>query len=379
MRSKYFLIITGLVFTATAVLAGDENAALKKELSAPVVTVQPQMVQAVQQPAQQIPVQQVPAQQVYQQAPATSQPIYVIEKQPTTYVEDAPLKESKADQLRKSREDVERNTEERIVEKLEGDRVRAEQERAKKILDVMDPKPEAKPVAEAPIAPPQQVVVVPPPAVTQVKEDIKDIPKEEKKLNRVSMQALMGYSAYPSVQNVQSGTSFGAGVGYLLDSQLSLDLDFIYTRFNIDSTDGSYTVDPNTGILYPRVTRMDQYNIAGDVKYRLLQDSKLSPYVGGIVSYTMRNFGNGNVQYSNQVNNNSLSSWALDAGGIAGVDLALSEKFRIGMDLRYLFNITYNLNNVPNRSYYFSTSNPNTSAVESLSYYTFAVNAQLMF
>lgn len=385
MGKKLFVT---LMLVSVSAFAANEHETLKKELSAPAVVVQPQILKPVitAQPVQEDSTASVATTQSSQptlvqpaQAAATIpvQPIYVVEKQPTTVVEDVPLKESKADQLRKQRENVERQTEERIVEKLEGDRVRAEQERAQKIMDVMETKPvvqpepvAAKPVVEA--AP----IAVPPPAITQVKEELKEV-KDDNKSGKMSANALIGISSYTSGDNVKGGTAFGAGIGYLVDPQMSFNLEFLYSRFDIENP-SSFYYDPLTNFYYPYVTRMDQYNISANMKYRVIENSRLSPYIGGILSYTIRSFSNGNLPYQN-IQNANLSSWAMDAGLMGGVDFALSDKFSIGMDLRYLFNITYNLNNVQNRNYYFSGITPGTKAIESLNYYIVGINGLLTF
>ena len=58
----------------------------------------------------------------------------VLKNQPTTYVEASPLVESRAEQMRKQRQQAELNTEQRIVEKLEQSRLEDEKDRAARLF-----------------------------------------------------------------------------------------------------------------------------------------------------------------------------------------------------------------------------------------------------
>ncbi len=57
-----------------------------------------------------------------------------VQKQPVTYIQDTPLEESKAERLRKTRQSVEVETEQRIVEKLEQSRLEDEKKRQQSIF-----------------------------------------------------------------------------------------------------------------------------------------------------------------------------------------------------------------------------------------------------
>src|SRR5438045_3203689 len=59
---------------------------------------------------------------VIQSSPQATAQAPVVVSQPTTYVEATPLEESRADRLRKARQDTEVQTEQKIVEKLEQSR-----------------------------------------------------------------------------------------------------------------------------------------------------------------------------------------------------------------------------------------------------------------
>jgi len=58
-----------------------------------------------------------------------------IQRQPVTIIQDTPLEDSRADQLRRARQGAELQTEQKIVEKLERDRLEDEQKRLQSLLN----------------------------------------------------------------------------------------------------------------------------------------------------------------------------------------------------------------------------------------------------
>ena len=67
-----------------------------------------------------------------QLAPASSMQVNVqpVQKQPTTVIEATPLTESRAEKMRRARQDTELQTEQKIVEKLEQSRIEDEKKRS---------------------------------------------------------------------------------------------------------------------------------------------------------------------------------------------------------------------------------------------------------
>ena len=91
-----------------------------------------------------------------------------VQKQPTTYIEASPLKKSRADQIREARQQVEADTESKIVEKLEVSRMEDEKRRAdvlfgEKFNQVGQQQSQAVVIAPAPVA-----VVAPAPIAAPV-------------------------------------------------------------------------------------------------------------------------------------------------------------------------------------------------------------------
>jgi len=109
------------------------------------------------------------------------------------------------------------------------------------------------------------------------------------------------------------------------------------------------------------------------VKYQLL-GGMLRPEIGGLVSYTYRTFTDTQFGTSDA----SVSSQAFDMGLMTGMALELSESFGIGLDFRYMWNLTSKYDNSFQQSYvqpYLRSDKP----IEKLNYYTFGVSAKATF
>lgn len=365
MEIKAFFTAGLVMAAAFGVLAADENAVLKQELSAPAPVAAAPVPQQLVAP---VPVQAAPAQA----------PVYIIEKQPTTYIEDAPVRESKADQLRKAREEVERQTEEKIVEKLEADRVKSEQERAGKVMDAFDrvqptPAPTAPPqaVVEAPPAP--VAVVAPAAPVIEVKTEA-PASKEDEPKDHTSVTADAGFISYPSADNVSSGFSGGVSVGRSFGKYLSADLSFLYSNLDVESIGGP--IFDWLGNPYPLVTQVDQYNIGANLRYRLLGDMLVSPVAGGGMSYTIRNYDWDLGGY--QSGGDTPTSWAVDLGLLIGLDVQMGTNFRVGVDYRYMFNVAYDVESRYERSSIFP-GRLATQELEEIDYQIFTVRGVFLF
>ncbi|MBV2168346.1 MAG: hypothetical protein KUL82_06530, partial [Bdellovibrio sp.] len=181
---KYFYILAALSIAPTYSLAqsleGDVDAELDQMYSSP-------QAASVAAPA--------PAAGIANTAPVSGQPIYIlnqatptstaqlqqsqIQKQPTTVIEASPLSESRAEQIRRARQDAELQTEQRIVEKLEQSRMEDEKKRAGVLFgdkfNQLDNGQQQQQAVQQPVyAQPVQVQ-----QVVEPKENTRDIVREE--------------------------------------------------------------------------------------------------------------------------------------------------------------------------------------------------------
>jgi hypothetical protein len=122
---------------------------------------------------------------------------------------------------------------------------------------------------------------------------------------------------------------------------------------------------------------MDQYNTSGLVKYQLF-GGKVRPVVGALASYVYRVYTD--TQFA--VTDKSLTSHAMDVGLMTGADIQLTEGFSIGLDFRYMWNLTNRQNDGLQRSFQQPNSNLNgykSVAVEELNYFNVGITGRASF
>lgn len=246
-----------------------------------------------------------------------------VQKQPTTVIEASPLVESRAERVRRERQEAELATEQKIVEKLEQSRIDDEKRRMDKVfgerLDNMD-----RPVVPVvPVQAPVQAVVVAP------IEEKKETPPEEPTLY---MGVVVGTPGYADVPNVRANYSAGILVGKDLSEHLTFEGSLVFSNYEIRQRDGVMYF----GAFYPRLTSMDQIQGLIALKGVFLEGSRFRPNGGIVVGYSFRSYRDTRIA----VDNNKADSQALDWGLTAGFDVELTKKFALGLDIRYLWNLT---------------------------------------
>ncbi|MGE3683017.1 MAG: porin family protein [Bdellovibrionales bacterium] len=324
---------------------------------------------------------------------AQPQPVY----QPTTVVTAPPVTESRAETLRKARQDAEVGTEQKIVEKLEESRLREERERAERLFgDRFDPppppppqpqaqpKPEPQPVIVAPVVTPppedekpaqptvniERVEIVqppPPPAepVGQSHMEVEEAEEEEASPSRLYVSGILAMPEY-GANNVKSNGGFGFGVGSLINERWAVEGNFLYSNHYIDT------------FWQPNIYRdLDQYDIGVGGKYYILT-GKLRPWLGASVTYIYRKYDDriqtGEAWYVNRYTT-SEETHAVNGGLGLGADFAVTDAFSIGGGLDYSWNIM-NRNDFNFRSYGLP---PNTKALEEIDYYTLKLSGKMTF
>lgn len=418
---KYFLILAAVSIVPHLSLAQGANfdAEVDQELD--------QMYtnkQANQQAANPIQAQPAARAAVQGSAGAGSQPIYIlnqatptstataqatqVQKQPVAVIESTPLVESKADQLRKSRQDAEVQTEQKIVEKLEQSRLDDEKRRAQNLFGdkmgpvqnattqvqaenayvntttqqqaVAAPQPVAvQAVAPAPAAPMAVQTVTPTPAATPqdvreiVREEMKNSMKtdeakddEEKKSDRY-FSVLGGIGDYPDVSNVRGNYMVGAAIGTKFDDVI-LEGSFMLSNYTLQQVTG------NVNPYYPNLIDTNQYQAAVAAKYELMS-GMFRPVVGGVAAYSYRRYDWSQVATNNPYQATTSDSNAFDLGVSAGVDLDLNRKFSLGFEYRYMFNIMSNTGN----NAVLTGPQYGATPLEKLSYYTLGLSAKMNF
>lgn len=328
------------------------------------------------------------------------------QKQPTTYIEAAPLSDSKADRMRKSRQDAEAQTESQIVEKLEQSRLEDEKRRADALFGDRFNALEQKAAPAAPVVQEQQqapTIMVVPMQNTEVEKKVAkddDLEKELDRADRLDREALrgeiraaldehsqankkpasksfvgglVGSADYPNAINTRGQYALGVTAGSQAANGFIVEGSFIYSSHELEQPIGG---TQQFGVFYPRITQVDQYNIGGGVRYQFLTGA-FRPTVGGLMSYTYRNYTD--TQFS--LSNDSLSTQAIDAGVSVGIDLEVSENFSIGLDYRRMMNLTTWNDGGLRRSWVQNNQqfSYNEAALEKIGYYTLGLVGRATF
>lgn len=277
-------------------------------------------------------------------------------QQPATVVEAAPIVDSKAEAMRKARQDIEVQTEQKIVEKLEQDRLNEEKARADRLFGnkadaagaavVATPAPvPALTPAPAPVAPvvapvpapvpqaaPAPIVEIAEPAAkpvaiaAQVDESSNDSAEPSHKYYAGGQIGNLNYQA----SNVKTNYAVGAAVGAIFSPQWSVELSYLYSNSYIG--DG---VQPMA--LYHR---LDQNDLSFAAKYSFMSHKKLRPYVGASATYIARKYTDLIYQsyYPNRYSA-TQNTQAVNMGVLGGADFWITDAISIGAGFDYNFNV----------------------------------------
>jgi hypothetical protein len=317
-----------------------------------------------------------------------------VQKQPTTVIEASPLQESRAEQIRKARQDAEVSTEQRIVEKLEASRMEDEKKRASVLFgDKFNSlnADNAQQVQQVQVQQPIVVQQVPVQKVEEPKENTRDIIREE--LAAASLKAkeievvedivstkyvagLLGVGDYPDVRNVKGNYAFGVAFGSKHDG-IIIEGAFLYSNYRLTpggsgGCGGGCQNNFYGGVYFPNEVDINQYAGQLAAKVQLFQ-GVVKPVFGGLVSYSYRDFKWTN--YAGGYDSNSAKSHAIDFGALVGADLEFSKKYSLGLDYRYMWNLSSRTDN-PSNTW---MSGPYYSNIEKLQYWVLSVAGRVNF
>lgn len=319
-------------------------------------------------------------------APRTGGRLGRVQKQPVTYVEATPLQESRAEKMRKARQDAELHTETKIVEKLEHSRMEDEKRRANVLFgnkfDSLNEKEATQPAPQnqPPPPPPQpiQIQVVPAPAETTstkdiVEEEVRAALSEEKALPEQPIEnrylgANLGIAEYPDVKNVTSNYALGFTFGTRFEDAYSVEGSFLYADYELENS------SPFGYVSYlPRFQNVKQYAGVLGVKYHFFTGI-VRPAVGGVLVYSYRTYTlseKSNTVWEQNLQRDS-NSHAVDLGMSVGVDFEFSKRAVLGAEVKYLFNVY-------NRVSETGLTPPGTTSLEKLNYVVMGLVGKFYF
>ena len=285
--------------------------------------------------------------------------------------------------LRLKRQEVEKENELRALEVLEQDRIATERKRAQKINRVFQDS-SAEEVQAEKVSTERSVELERQAIKEQIKSEIaQELRQEAEQEHALTgspeissfVTVLAGMGDYPDVANVRGNYSLGVSFSRRLRPQLISDFGFLFSEFDVEQRDGGWYWDPYAGwILYPRITKMNQYQFFISTRYSPFE-GVFQPYLGALAAYSFRTFSD--VQFA--LPNNDAQSHAVDVGLLAGLSLELSADIRIGFDMRYLTNLTYRaINSGLQRSFSRSVYGSDTP-IESLAYTQLSLTGEFRF
>jgi hypothetical protein len=271
-------------------------------------------------------------------APAPAQQYY----NATAEVQATPLVNSKAQSLRRARESLEVETEQKIVEKLEESRIRDEQRRSERIFgnkldNLQDDDPAEEPKKKEP-----EVIYVeraPEPAPAVVPMEQESIIAQEVTISqsitpeplaapaRAFIVADVGAAEYPDIINIQGKIASGVGLGVELPNRFVVEGRFRYSNYDLEKLS-----DQGESLGFRDVR---QYNFGVGLNYKLL-DTTFTPKVGTSLNYVTRSIS----EDVGKIVHDTTHSTGIDLGLMAGIDMDINQGFSMGLDFNYFTNLS---------------------------------------
>lgn len=307
-----------------------------------------------------------------------------VQKQPETTVEGSPLSNSRADSIRRGRQEEELRTESRIVEKLEQSRMEDEKKRAAvlfgdKFDNLQNQQQQPQAVQQQQVVPqqapssqvqPQPIIINQNETLTRdaVREEVRAALTEDDNaivpsLEQKYFTANAGIGQYPDIESIKGNYSLGAGFGTRFDYFL-VEGSFMYSNYSMDAK----YVDSFHQVRSANFD-MNQYQGIIATKYQLI-GGFVRPVVGGLISYSYRQYVANNNTTFGTAGTEFGTSHAIDLGLIAGVDLEFNAKMSAGFDLKYMFNMSNKIS---------GQTAAGSAPVEQLQYFTTGLFARVNF
>jgi hypothetical protein len=321
------LVVTVIAISAMTGFAFAETTATVT--TAPAAPAQTVTVTTIAQPTAQLASPPTPA--------ATPAP--ELEKQPTVVVEASPLTVSKAEEIRNARQQTEVETEQKIVEKLEQSRMEDERKRQEAILGsfggaVVEKKAETAPAPAAPAPVAEAPKAAPAPSMDDVrntvKEELSNIEKAKPAKPAHTSQNYMGgiiSSKDYNSSDVQTIGAVGLTFGKVFDERWDVSVGVGAAKSYVDESTFAYR-------------QLNEFDLGFATKFNLLT-GRIRPTIGAAVDYVNRNYSEARDSGTSYSVLSELNSWAIDFGLTAGLDVAVSENMLVGIEYRFMKNMTY--------------------------------------
>ena len=289
-------------------------------------------------------------------------PVIIIREQPPVQVFSEPV--TPQEKLSKARKQAEEQTENKIRTRLELLRLQDEKARMDKVLS---------PLEDADVSVQQST-----PAPVQEKEII-----EPQKARRAFIHLGMGYLSHytrsaPFPESIERrGATLTAGFGLYESNKFSIEYLLSFSRHRV--------VYPPINSQYdPRFTLFDLYSHSIAFKYYVLS-GRLKPFIGLVGSLNTREYSTDLAEYHlyNPIYYwDKRSSNAFQGGATLGAELSVTQKFVVGLELRWSLNI-HDLKDMgiekPNHYYYYTAFQAEQPLPEDMSLYSMQGFFRILF
>jgi len=206
-----------------------------------------------------------------------------------------------------------------------------------------------------------------------VQESTTEITTSQKKKDKNwYISGVVGTLAYPDVSNINGKYSILGSLGYIWNKSFVFEAGVGAANYQMEAL--------NPTILNRRDTyEIDQYSAIVTAKYRL-PFGRIVPSAGVLLQVTQRQF---TQRDPNNIGNSGMTldrgnTQATDGGLVGALDFEMSRDFAIGLDVRYIMNISNSAQDVAN----VNSASQNgyvVTPIEKLQSYSAGVSARMNF
>ena len=180
--------------------------------------------------------------------------------------------------------------------------------------------------------------------------------------------AVVGMSAYPDVSNVQNGYNVAGAIGFFLNESLMIDVGVGLAKSQLSVRNLLFNNKRDNFDI-----NIYQANLAAKYQFDGILGTGFKPIAGVAAAYSYRQYNLRNGSTANS--GDTGSSTALDAGVTAGLNYDFNSSFALGLDFKFMANMSSKVNSNYTNPVYGYTGIP----LESLQYYIAGISARMIF
>jgi hypothetical protein len=181
------------------------------------------------------------------------------------------------------------------------------------------------------------------------------------------VMGVVGTGGYPQVSNVNGSYAISGAIGTFVNAYM-FEAGFSLAKYSLDVRNYNFFNQRDN-------FDVNQYqgHLAAKYQFMNLLPGHFKPVAGALASYTYRQYTL--TRGTNNASGDTGSSQSVDAGVVAGLDYEFDSKYAVGLDFKYMFN----LSNKISATYNNPTYGYNGTAIEGLQYYTVGLSGRMNF